>query len=125
MRHICLNRLLYVVISVIALSPLALAPMGCSKPPAVTRQISVTMKKYSIEPAEIHVKQGENIEFHVSATDVQHGFDIPGLGIKQSVQPSHPAIFTFTADRKGEFEVKCGILCGAGHDRMRGKLVVE
>ena len=83
------------------------------------------MKKYSIEPAEIHVKMGETIEFHVSTTDVQHGFDVPDLGIKESVQPSRPAVFRFTADRKGAFEVKCGILCGAGHDRMRGKLIVE
>ena len=83
------------------------------------------MKKYAIEPVDIHVKLGEIVEFQVSTTDVQHGFDVPGLGIKQSVQPSRPAVFTFTPDRKGEFEIKCGILCGAGHDRMRGKLIVE
>jgi heme/copper-type cytochrome/quinol oxidase subunit 2 len=120
-----LNRLLYVVISAIALSPVVMAPTGCSKPPVAARIIPVAMKKYSIAPAEIHIKQGETVEFHVSATDVQHGFDVPELGIKQSVQPSHPAIFSFTADRKGEFEIKCGILCGAGHDRMRGKMVVQ
>ena len=83
------------------------------------------MKKYTIEPAEIHIKQGELIEFHISSSDVQHGFDVPDLGIKESVQPSHPAVFTFIADKKGQFEIKCGILCGAGHDRMRAKLIVE
>ena len=83
------------------------------------------MKKYEIQPSEIHVKQGETVEFHVTAIDVQHGFDVPDLGIKESVQPSHPAVFTYTADKKGEFTVKCGILCGAGHDRMRATLIVE
>ena len=125
MSSLRLNRLLYVVISAIALSPAALLPAGCSQSPKQARRIDVTMKKYDIQPAEIRLKQGEPVEFHVTATDVQHGFDVPDLGIKQSVQPSHEAVFTFTPDRKGEFEVKCGILCGAGHDRMRAKVVVE
>ena len=120
MRFKSVNPILYVVISAIALNSL-----GCAKAPKAARQIAVTMKKYTIEPAEIHVKQGETVEFHVSSLDVQHGFDVPAVGIKQSVQLTRPAVFSFTADQKGEFEVKCGILCGAGHDRMRGKLVVE
>ena len=125
MRSTKLNPLLYVVVSAIALNSLALGPMGCAKTPKETRPIAITMKKYNIDPAEIRVKQGETIEFHVSTLDVQHGFDVPALGIKESVQPSRPAVFTFTADKKGEFEIKCGILCGAGHNRMRAKLVVE
>lgn len=119
------EELLYVVISAIALSPLSLATIGCSKTPAAPRQVFVTMKKYEIQPALIQIKQGETVEFHVSTTDVQHGFDVPNLGIKESVQPKTPAVFTYTAGRKGEFEIKCGILCGAGHDRMRAKLVIN
>ncbi len=37
------------------------------------------MKKYSIEPAVIHVKAGQITELEVSTADVQHGFDVPGL----------------------------------------------
>src|SRR5437868_822475 len=125
MRSLKLNSILYVVLSAIALSPLSIAPLGCAKPPKESRQVAVTMKKYTIEPAEIHLKQGETVQFRVSTLDVQHGFDVPELGIKQSVQPGRPAEFAFIADRKGEFEIKCGILCGSGHDRMRGKLIVE
>ncbi len=119
------KQLLYVVISAIALSPVALFTVGCAKQAKAPRQILVTMKKYEIQPAEIQIKQGETVEFHVSTADVQHGFDVPDLGIKESVQPKTPAVFTYTADRKGEFEIKCGILCGSGHDRMRAKLVVN
>src|SRR3954467_1718778 len=120
-----LNALLYVVISAIALSPFALLSNGCAKPAKATRHVFVTMKKYEIAPAEIRLKQGEPVEFNVSTLDVQHGFDVPTLGIKEPVQPSRPAVFTFTPDHKGEFEVKCGILCGSGHDRMRAKVIVE
>jgi cytochrome c oxidase subunit II len=119
------DSLLYVVISAIALSPIVLVPMGCAKSPQVARTISVTMKKYEIQPAEIRLKQGDPVEFHVSTLDVQHGFDVPDLGIKEPVQPNRPAVFSFTPEQKGEFEIKCGILCGAGHDRMRAKLIVE
>ena len=125
MRLLRLNHILYVVISAIALSPLALAPAGCARAAKAARPVTVSMKKYTIVPAEIHIKEGETIEFHVSSSDVQHGFDVPELGIKESVQPDRPAVFTYTADRKGQFEIKCSILCGAGHDRMRAKLVVE
>src|SRR5438445_10724834 len=111
MRFKSVNPILYVVISAFALNPL-----GCVKAPKAARQIAVSMKKYSIEPAEIHVKWGETVEFHVSSLDVQHGFDVPALGIKQSVQPTRPAVFSFTADQQREFEVNCVIICGPGHD---------
>jgi heme/copper-type cytochrome/quinol oxidase subunit 2 len=125
MKSTIANPLLYVVLSAIALSPVALAPVGCARAPREMRRIDITMKKYDIEPARIQLKQGQLVEFHVAALDVQHGFDVPDLGIRESVQLNRPAVFTFTPVRKGTFEVKCGILCGAGHDRMRAMLVVE
>jgi len=99
---------------------------GCSrqhKPP--DEHIKVVMKKYSIEPAVIKVKSGETVELEVSTADVQHGFDISQLGIKEPVQPGKPAVFTFTAPAKGEYQITCGIICGPRHDDMQGKLVVE
>jgi heme/copper-type cytochrome/quinol oxidase subunit 2 len=61
----------------------------------------------------------------VKTADVQHGFDVPDLGIKESVQPGRSAVFTIKTDRKGEFKIECGVLCGPHHDDMRGKLIVE
>jgi cytochrome c oxidase subunit 2 len=83
------------------------------------------MKKYAVVPEEIRVKQGETIVLEVSTPDVQHGFDVPDLGIKESIQPGKPARFPIKTDRKGRFEVVCGIICGARHDEMRGAIVVE
>lgn len=98
---------------------------GCEKPQKPTRHIGVVMKKYSITPAEIRVKQGETIHFVVTTSDVQHGFYITSLGIREPVQPGKPATFLFTAGKKGTFEIECGIICGSGHDEMLGKLIVE
>lgn len=90
-----------------------------------TEHISVVMKKYSIEPAVIRVKSGSNVDLLVTTADVQHGFDVPQLGIKESVQPGKPTHVKFKAPAKGEYEVICGIKCGPHHDDMQAKLVVE
>src|SRR5438270_12227737 len=97
--------------------PLFLLFTACSREPAV--KLAVTMKKYAIEPAEIRVKRGQKVELTVSTLDVQHGFSIADLGIKEPVQKGRPAVITFTADRAGEFPVQCAIICGSGHDDMR------
>jgi len=90
-----------------------------------TEHISVIMRKYSIEPAIIKVKSGMNVDLEVTTADMQHGFDVPQLGIKQPVQPGRPTHVKFKAPAKGEYQVICGIICGPHHDDMEAKLVVE
>ena len=103
-----------------------LALSGCrgQSTPAAER-IKVVMKKYAIEPAVIHVKAGQVTELEVSSADVQHGFDVPALGIKEPVRAGQPAIITLKSPPKGEYKVVCGIICGPHHDDMEAKLVVE
>jgi heme/copper-type cytochrome/quinol oxidase subunit 2 len=98
---------------------------GCQKKKPADVRIQVVMKKYAIEPAEIHVKSGQLVELTVTTKDVQHGFDVPGLGIKEAVQPGRTTTVSFTAPAPGEYKVACGILCGPHHEDMTGKLVVE
>jgi cytochrome c oxidase subunit 2 len=99
---------------------------GCreNKSPA-DQTIKVVMKKYNFEPSEIHVKSGQTIELEVTTADVQHGLDIPDLGIKESVQPGKTATVRFKAPAKGEYKIVCGVICGPHHDDMQAKLVVE
>jgi cytochrome c oxidase subunit 2 len=98
---------------------------GCSKKGGATDHIKVVMKKYSFEPAVIHVKSGSNVELEITTADVQHGFDIPELGIKEPVQPGKTTTVTFVAPAKGEYKVVCGIICGPHHEDMVAKLVVD
>ncbi|MBI2682926.1 MAG: cupredoxin domain-containing protein [Acidobacteriales bacterium] len=104
---------------------LACTPLSCSKHEGPARTIKVVMKKYSIEPAEIHVRQGENVVLEVTTTDVQHGFDVPDLNVSESIQPGMTATFRLPTGRKGNFTVECGVICGPRHDQMRGKVVVD
>ncbi len=99
---------------------------GCQKKDASgAPRIKVVMKKYSIDPAIIRVKAGVNTELEVSTPDVQHGFDVPLLGIKEPIRLGQPAIIVLKAPAKGEYSVVCGIICGPHHDDMVAKLVVE
>jgi cytochrome c oxidase subunit 2 len=98
---------------------------GCHSDRPTGTHIKVVMKKYTIEPAVIHVKAGEPVTLDVSTADVQHGLDIPDLGIKEPVQPGKPAAVTFTPKSKGEYRIVCGVICGPHHEDMLAKLVVE
>jgi cytochrome c oxidase subunit 2 len=112
--------------AVLVLLSLALAT-GCSRsesdPPA--RRIPVVAKKYSFEPGEIRLKQGETVVLEVTSSDVQHGFHVPGLGISEPIQKGKVAEIRLTAETRGEHRVECDIICGAGHDEMAGKIIVE
>ena len=110
--------LLYAILLPVAFS-------GCAKPEKPVRTVEITAKRFEFTPAEIHLKQGELVEFRVSTADVQHGFFVPELKISEPVNPGKPAVFNVKAERKGTFAIECSILCGPMHDEMKAKLVVE
>ena len=102
---------------------------GCGKktptyegPPDTVRQI--VMKKWEIVPSRVEVPQGARVELVVTSTDVEHGIEVPGLGIREPVQPEHPAVIRFLAQTPGVYPMRCSILCGRGHDKMTGAIVI-
>jgi cytochrome c oxidase subunit 2 len=96
---------------------------GCAKKPA--ERINITMKKYEFVPGEVHVKRGERVVFVVTSADTQHGFHVADFGINESVKKGQTAEVEFEADRPGTYTMQCSIVCGAMHDDMVGKIVVE
>jgi len=110
----------------LAVMNLALLLIGCNRQPKLDAiHIQVISRKYAFEPAEIHVKKGQEVTLEISTTDVQHGFAVDELGINEPIQKGKPALVSFKADKAGEYKVKCSIVCGSGHDRMQGKIIVE
>ncbi len=99
---------------------------GCNSSATPDVRMRLVMKKYSFDPPIIHVKKGQVVELDIESADVQHGFTVPDLGIKEPVQPHRPpAKVIFKADRAGVFPMTCSIICGPGHDDMQGKIIVE
>jgi cytochrome c oxidase subunit II len=109
--------------------PLLVLIPGCSKktptyagPPDTV--LSVVMKKWAIMPDRIVIPQGARVEMVVSTIDVEHGIAVPALGINEPVQPSKPAVVRFLAKTPGTYPMHCSILCGRGHDKMTGVIVI-
>ena len=97
------------------------APAG-----APVKEIEVSAKKYEFTPAEIEVPVNTLLRLHLTATDKEHGFELKS--VKDSCvkfKPGAPATLEFYADKAGELEFNCCKLCGMGHGKMKGKLVVK
>lgn len=72
----------------------------------------------------IAVPVGRPIEIRLGSKDVLHSFFVPALRIKQDTVPGMRIPLRFLADRTGRHEVPCAELCGLGHYRMKGTLLV-
>jgi heme/copper-type cytochrome/quinol oxidase subunit 2 len=128
-----------IVLSAIALSS-PLPPAGSQS--QATHVIEVSAKKYEFTPNELHVKQGDAVELRVHSEDEAHGvkLDIYAEGVKDKNAPgllfAEPdtngkvtkgvdQVLRFTAQQAGVFDFKCARICGMGHGRMKGKLIVD
>lgn len=74
---------------------------------------------------ELHVPVGEIQVGSLKAADVLHSFFIPALRLKSDIVPGSQQIVWFRADKPGSYEIVCAELCGWGHYKMKGRLVVE
>jgi cytochrome c oxidase subunit 2 len=89
------------------------------------REIQMTAKKYEFSPDVITVKKGEHVKLLITATDRDHGFKLEAFKINQHLKKGEAATVEFTADKAGEYPFQCSVICGMGHHKMKGKLVVE
>ncbi len=76
-------------------------------------------------PNEIHVPAGATVTFVISSADVVHGFEIPGTRVNMMVIPGQIGRLTHTFATKGVLHLLCHEYCGAGHQTMNAKVVVE
>lgn len=91
------------------------------KPTGKTVEITVTAKSFEFDKKEIDVQAGDQVVIHLVNADGAHGFAIDEFGV--NIKGGETA--TFVANKKGEFQYYCSLMCGVGHDKMIGKLVVQ
>ena len=73
---------------------------------------------------ELRVPAGQPIELVMTSRDVIHSFFVPAFRLKQDVVPGRMTTLSFEADTPGEYDLLCAEYCGAGHSRMRGRILV-
>lgn len=74
---------------------------------------------------QLHLPIGRPAVIHLSTKDVIHCFWLPVMRVKQDVIPGMSIPVWFTPVKTGNFEIACAQLCGIGHYRMKGYLVIE
>ncbi len=67
---------------------------------------------------------GREVDLHLHAQDVIHGFSVPALRLKQNAVPGQDIHIHFTPTVPGTYAILCTQLCGSGHYRMTANLKV-
>jgi cytochrome c oxidase subunit 2 len=73
----------------------------------------------------LHIPVGRPVIVDISSKDVIHSFNIPVLRVKQDTIPGQLIPVWFEATQSGHFELACAQLCGLGHYRMRGDVLID
>lgn len=73
----------------------------------------------------VHVPEGRTVQVWLRARDVLHSFSIPAFRVKQDIIPGITGRAVFVPTRPGRYEIACAELCGMGHYRMRGAVIVH
>ena len=113
------------MIVALGMALIATASVLVAQDSAATGPIQMTAKKYEFDPAVIKVKQGDHVKLVITATDRDHGIKLAAFNVDQRLPKGVPTTVEFTADRTGTFPFECSVLCGLGHHKMKGQVVVE
>jgi len=83
--------------------------------------ITIDAKNFEFDQKEIKVKKGDKVTIKLVNSQGNHSLKLDGYN--KEVKGNQTV--TFTADKTGEFNYFCNIMCGGGHATMTGKLIVE
>ena len=74
---------------------------------------------------QLHLPLHRIVLIHLKSKDVIHSFFVPQFRMKLDAVPGLSGHLWLSATKTGNFEIACAELCGLGHYRMRGFLVIE
>jgi cytochrome c oxidase subunit II len=91
------------------------------------RVIRISAERFSFTPSEIVLDPGEEVEFRLKSDDTSHGFRLVGFPVNVAIpkRGRNEIAVAFRAPEPGRYTFECSRMCGAGHNFMRGVLVVR
>ena len=87
--------------------------------------VRIVAERFTFTPSRIEVAVGTTVEIHIRSEDTDHGFHI--VGGRNVIIPKRrqgEAVVVFEADEPGTYRFECSKLCGAGHNFMKGEIIV-
>ena len=73
---------------------------------------------------EFVVPANTKVVFNLKSRDVLHSFFVPVFRLKQDAVPGMTIPVWFEATEPGEYDLICAELCGWGHYKMAGRMIV-
>jgi cytochrome c oxidase subunit 2 len=91
------------------------------------RVVRVSAERFAFTPSRIEIDAGEEVELRIKSDDTSHGFRIAGLDTNAIVpkRGKGEVSVLLRVDTPGRYSFECNRMCGAGHNFMRGELVVR
>jgi heme/copper-type cytochrome/quinol oxidase subunit 2 len=91
------------------------------------RVIEIFAERFEFWPSEVTVAEGEEVELRLRSDDTIHGFRIIGTGTNLAIPKRGKGVATarFIGAVPGRYTFECNRMCGAGHNFMRGVLIVR
>jgi cytochrome c oxidase subunit 2 len=98
-------------------------PQGVSVDAAGRVHARVIGLTFAWLPQTMTIPAHTPVTFHITSTDVQHGYEIVGTNGQAQILPGYISQFT-TEFEPGEYLVACNEYCGVGHHTMASTLRV-
>jgi len=91
------------------------------------RVIKINAERFAFTPSKVEVTAGEEVEFKLRSDDTSHGFRIVGTNTSVAIpkRGKGEASARVRLDTPGTYTFECNRMCGAGHNFMRGELIVR
>src|SRR5262245_14873896 len=111
------------LVSAVMLAVVSRSPAGAQQ----RRVIRITAERFAFTPSEIVLTAGEEVELRLSSDDPSHGFRIAGtnVGLIIPKRGRKEASVVYCPTEPGRYTFECTKMCGAGHNFMRGVIVVK
>ena len=90
-------------------------------------EIRVTAERFNFTPSRIKVATGTIVEIVAESEDTTHGFHLADAGLDEQIpaRGRGELRLRFEATQAGTYFFECSRPCGAGHNTMRGTIIVE
>lgn len=91
------------------------------------RVIKINAERFAFTPSRIEVSPGEEVELRIKSDDTSHGFRIVGTDTNVAIPKRGKGEISIVIrmEKSGTYTFECNRMCGAGHNFMRGELVVR
>ncbi|MDP6293231.1 MAG: cupredoxin domain-containing protein [Candidatus Woesearchaeota archaeon] len=90
--------------------------------PRITK---ITVISHRMSPVKLTAREGQYVQLYFTSFDEVYGIDLEGYDLHVDLQPRQSNTMTFTADKKGTFELRCRNTCVGKENRLMGKLTVR